>query len=204
MAVTRLADEIESRPPPRRRRAPAQARREILDAAAELLAEQPAHAVSVAAIMDRTTLSRKSFYVYFRDRAELIAALVRPLRVDADAALDQWRQADDPVAAGRAALLSAALTYRRHGAILRAVFWSSGDDPEVAAARSALTEPVVAVAEELMAALKTDVADPHGTATALVTMNVHRLLTLAPDASDADVRALVDTLATIWERVLNP
>jgi AcrR family transcriptional regulator len=204
VAVTRLADEGGSDLPRRRRRTPAQARREILDAAAELLTEQPAHAVSVAAIMDRTTLSRKSFYVYFRDRAELIAALVRPLRVEADAALDQWRQAEDPVAAGRAALLSAAHTYRRHGAILRAVFWSSGDDPEVAAARSALVEPVVAVAEELMAALKTDVADPHGTATALVTMNVHRLLTLAPDASDTDVRALVDTLATIWERVLNP
>jgi AcrR family transcriptional regulator len=65
--------------------------------------------------MDRTTLSRKSFYVYFRDRADLIGALVRPLRVDADAALDRWRGAEDPVAAGRAALLSAAQTYRRHG-----------------------------------------------------------------------------------------
>jgi AcrR family transcriptional regulator len=199
-----VADEGSSSHPRRRRRTPAQARREILDAAAELLAEQPAHAVNVAAIMDRTTLSRKSFYVYFRDRADLIAALVRPLRGDADAALDRWRQADDPVAAGRAALLSAAHTYRQHGAILRAVFWSSGDDPEVAAARSALIEPVVAIAEALMAALKTDVADPHATATALVTMNVHRLLTLTPDTSDADVRALVDTLATIWERVLNP
>jgi AcrR family transcriptional regulator len=100
-----------SGPRQRRRRAPAQARREILDAAAELLSEQPAHAVSVAGIMDRTTPSRK----YFRDRADLIGALVRPLRVDADAALDRWRGAEDPVAAGRAALLSAAQTYRRHG-----------------------------------------------------------------------------------------
>jgi AcrR family transcriptional regulator len=167
-----------------------------------LLAEQPAHAVSVAAIMDRTTLSRKSFYVYFRDRAELIGALVRPLRADADAALAQWGQAEDPVAAGRAALLSAAYTYRQHGAILRAVFWSSGNDPEMAAARSALIDPVVAVALAIIQAAETEVADPHGTATALVTMNVHRLLTLTPDTSDADLRALVDTLATIWERAI--
>jgi AcrR family transcriptional regulator len=167
-----------------------------------LLAEQSAHAVSVAAIMDRTTLSRKSFYVYFRDRSELIGALVRPLRVDADAALAQWRQAEDPVAAGRAALLSAAYTYRRHGAILRAVFWSSGNDPEVAAARSALIDPVVAVAEAIIDAANTALADSHGTATALVTMNVHRLLTLTPDTSDADLHALVDTLATIWERAV--
>jgi len=154
--------------------------------------------------MDRTTLSRKSFYVYFRDRAELIGALVRPLRVEADAALAQWRQAEDPVAAGREALLSAAYTYRQHGAILRAVFWSSGNDPEVAAARSALTDPVVAVAEAIIDAANSGFADSHGTATALVAMNVHRLLTLTPDTTDADLHALVDTLATIWERALYP
>ncbi|OBI91832.1 TetR family transcriptional regulator [Mycobacterium sp. 1245805.9] len=197
-----MARDQGSSPPRRRRRAPAEARGEILEAAAGLLAEQPAHAVSVSAIMDRTTLSRKSFYVYFRDRAELIGALVRPLRVEADAALAQWRQAEDPVAAGREALLSAAHTYRRHGAILRAVFWSSGDDPEVAAARSALIDPVIDVAEAIIDGANSNFGDPRGTATALVTMNVHRLLTLTPDASDAEVDALVDTLATIWERAL--
>ncbi len=152
--------------------------------------------------MDRTTLSRKSFYVYFRDRAELIAALVRPLRVDADAALQRWRAADDPVAAGRAALLTAAHTYRRHGAILRTVFWSSGDDPEVEAARSALIGPVVAVAEAIIDATKAELPDPRATATALVTMNIHQLLTLNPGTPDAELEALVDTLVTIWERVL--
>jgi AcrR family transcriptional regulator len=152
--------------------------------------------------MDRTTLSRKSFYVYFRDRAELIGALVRPLRAEADTALARWREAEDPVAAGREALLSAAHTYRRHGAILRAVFWSSGNDPEVAAARSALIDPVVAVAEAIIDAADSELADSRGAATALVTMNVHRLLTLTPETSDADMHALVDTLATIWERAL--
>lgn len=167
-----------------------------------MLAERPADAMTVAAIMDRTTLSRKSFYVYFRDRAELIGALVRPLRVEADGALARWRQAEDPIAAGREALLSAALTYRRHGAILRAVFWSSGNDPEVAAARAALVEPVVEVAEAIIDATDSGIADSRGAATALVTMNVHRLLTLTPDTSDAEMHALVDTLATIWERAL--
>ena len=49
------------------------------------------HEVTVLAIMSKTTLSRKSFYVYFRDRSELILALVRPLRAQADAALGQSR-----------------------------------------------------------------------------------------------------------------
>ncbi|WP_369803285.1 TetR/AcrR family transcriptional regulator [Mycobacterium sp. E2699] len=203
MAVTGVARDRGSGPP-RRRRAPAEARREILEAASGLVTEQPAHTVSVAAIMDRTTLSRKSFYVYFRDRAELIGALVRPLRAETDASLAQWRQAEDPVAAGREALLSAAHTYRRHGAILRAVFWSSDDDPEVAAARSALIDPVVEVAQAIIDASNSGLADSHGAATALVTMNVHRLLTLTPGTSDAEMHVLVDTLATIWERVLYP
>lgn len=187
----------------RRRRAPADARGEIVDAAKELLARRPAHTVSVAAVMARTTLSRKSFYVYFRDRSELLEALVRPLRADADAALERWRTADDPIAAGRAALASAARTYRRHGAILRAVFWSSGDDPDIAAARAGLIDPVVAVTETIIDRLGPDLPDRHQTAVALVTMNVHRMLALTPETSDTELDGLVDTLATIWERTLN-
>src|ERR671931_340355 len=72
--------------PKRRRRSRGEAEREILDAAAELLRERPLHEVSVSAIMERTTLSRKSFYVYFRDRYELLARLFRPLRRQLDEA----------------------------------------------------------------------------------------------------------------------
>jgi AcrR family transcriptional regulator len=203
MAVTGSVVGSHSPHRPRRRRAPADARAEIVTAAKELLAQQPAHAVSVAAVMAHTTLSRKSFYVYFRDRSELLEALVRPLRADAGAALDLWRSADDPIAAGRTALASAARTYRRHGAILRAVFWSSVDDPDIAAARAGLIDPVVAVAETIIDRLGPDLPDPHQTAVALVTMNVHRMLSLTPETSDTELDALVDTLATIWERTLN-
>jgi AcrR family transcriptional regulator len=203
MAVTGSVVGSHSPHRPRRRRAPADARAEIVAAAKELLAQQPAHAVSVAAVMAHTTLSRKSFYVYFRDRSELLEALVRPLRADAGAALDLWRSADDPIAAGRTALASAARTYRRHGAILRAVFWSSVDDPDIAAARAGLIDPVVAVAETIIDRLGPDLPDPHQTAVALVTMNVHRMLSLTPETSDTELDALVDTLATIWERTLN-
>jgi len=153
--------------------------------------------------MAHTTLSRKSFYVYFRDRSELLEALVRPLRADADAALERWRTADDPVAAGRTALASAARTYRRHSAILRAVFWSSVDDPDIEATRSALIDPVVAVAETIIDRIAPDLPDPHQTALALVTMNIHRMLSLTTETSDTELDALVNTLATIWERTIN-
>src|SRR4030088_1328211 len=66
---------------------PGRAARELL------LSERPAHELTVAAIMQATTLSRKSFYVCFRDRSDLITALVTPLRAQPDAALAPWRQA---------------------------------------------------------------------------------------------------------------
>nr|WP_133996494.1 TetR/AcrR family transcriptional regulator [Streptomyces sp. 846.5] len=191
---------------PRRRRAPEDARREILDAAADLIAERPIHEVTVLAIMERTTLSRKSFYVYFQDRSEVISALVGTLRTEADAALAIWREADDPVAAGRAALRSAAMTYREHGPALRAVFWSSAEEPDLAAVRRDLTAPVIEIAERTIARTVPAIAPQvaRAMAEALVTMNVHCLLGLQTDASDADVDMLVNTISTIWERTIFP
>ena len=158
------------------------------------------------AIMERTTLSRKSFYVYFRDRSELIIALVRPLRAGADAALAHWTGAADPVAAGRAALRAAAGMYREHGTILRALFWASAGDPELAAARRDLTEPVIDTAVRAISPVAAD-PDPQrlrATVLPLVTMNVHSLLALPSDATDTELDELVDTLASIWERATLP
>jgi AcrR family transcriptional regulator len=191
-----------TRPTQRRRRAPHDARQEILDAARQLIAERPMHEVTVLAIMERTTLSRKSFYVYFRDRSELIIALVRPLRAQADAALERWTDAADPVDAGRAALRAAASLYHEHGTIMRALFWASADDPDLAAARHGLTEPVIDTAMRVLRPIAAD-PDPQrlrATVDALVTMNVHSMLALPADATDGDLDQLVDTLATIWER----
>jgi AcrR family transcriptional regulator len=167
-----------------------------------LLAERPSGDVTVLAIMDRTTLSRKSFYVYFRDRADLLAALVGPLRADADRLLARWRESTDAIGAGRAALHGAALAYRQHGAVLRALAVASEQDPEAAAVWRGFIEPVVEVgAQKIRAAAPTGL-DPEATARALVTMNVHSLLTLRPDASGTEVDRLVETLSTIWERTI--
>jgi len=190
----------------RRRRTPQDARQEILDAARQLIAERPLNEVTVGAIMERTTLSRKSFYVYFRDRSELVIALVRPLRAQADAALANWAGAADAVRAGRAALRAAADLYRQHGTIMRALFWASADDPDLAAARHDLTEPVIDTAARVIGPIAAD-PDPQrlrATVRALVTMNVHSMLALPADATNADLDQLVDTLATIWERATLP
>jgi TetR/AcrR family transcriptional regulator, ethionamide resistance regulator len=190
----------------RRRRSPAEARQEILDAAGALLEEVRADEATVAAIMAKTTLSRKSFYVYFNDRAEMLASLVEPLRIDAQKTLAQWREAEDTVGAGRAALYSAALVYQHHGALLRALSEASQQDPEAARVWRAINDPVIEVAaqkiEEATAAGESKGLDAQATAMALVTMNVHFLLERLAGQPQADLESTVQTLTTIWERTI--
>jgi AcrR family transcriptional regulator len=192
--------------PRRRRRTPEEARAEILDAARELLAERPSHEATVVAIMQRTTLSRKSFYVYFRDRGELFATLVEPLRIEADATLARWRDATDIVAAGREALHSAALLYAHHGTVLRALATASDEDEEAARVWSEVTGSVVAVAAqkiaEATAAGESYGLDPERSARALVAMNVQYFFDRLVGVPDPPVEEVVATLATIWERTI--
>jgi AcrR family transcriptional regulator len=191
---------------PRRRRTPAQARAEILQAARELLEERPSEEVTVVAIMERTTLSRKSFYVYFRDRGDLFASLVEPLRVDADETLLRWREATDIVAAGRVALRSAALMYARHGTILRALANASHADEEAARVWREVVGSVVDVAAQKIAEATalgdSEGLDPQRSAQALVTMNVHYFLDEIAANPDPDIDAAVATLTRIWERTI--
>ena len=94
--------------------------------------------------------------------------------------------AADPAAAGRAALRAAAGMYRERGTILRALFWASAGDPELAAARHDLTEPVIDTAVRAISPIAAD-PDPQrlrATVRPLVTMNVHSLLALPSDATD--------------------
>lgn len=189
-------------PARRRRRTPDEARAEILAAARAVLDEHGAQGLNVADVMKRTTLSRKAFYVHFDDRTALLLGLLQPLRARADDALVAWDTTAPDPASGRAALDAAARMYREHGPALRAVFWSSADDPEVMAVRAQLARPILAAARQAVAAAPTPAADPEATATALATMNVHTLLEQAPGATDAELDRLTAALAEIWERTL--
>jgi AcrR family transcriptional regulator len=160
--------------------------------------------VTVSAIMSATTLSRKSFYVYFADRPALITALVAPMRAETDAAVEQWERAADPVAAGRRALHQAAMLYHRDGAVLKALAEASQRDPEAAAVWQGFTAPLVAVATaKIAAATSTNTGlDAEATARALVSMNVHYFLDRLVGAPASDIAPTVETLAVIWERTI--
>jgi len=158
------------------------------------------------AIMERTTLSRKSFYVYFRDRGDMFASLVEPLRADADETLARWREAEDIVTAGRIALRSAALLYARDGAILQALASASDSDEEAARVWGEVVGSIVEVAAqkiaEATAAGDSAGLDPERTARALVTMNVNYFFDEIVRKPDPDIDATVATLTAIWERVI--
>jgi AcrR family transcriptional regulator len=196
----------ESRPR-RRRRRPEEAEREILEAAEALLRERPSQEVTVMAVMARTTLSRKSFYGYFRDRHELIARLVAPLRHEIDArATELLAEPRDPREWVRPLLEEVARVYMEHGELLRALRESSGHDADAERAWREFTDPPIArLAERIRAetaAGKSAGLDPDATARALVTMNLGCFFEQLIGNPQADVDGLLDTLAEVWVRTI--
>ena len=193
--------------PPRRRRRPEEAEREILNAAAELLRERPSHEVTVKAVMERTTLSRKSFYVYFRDRHELIARLVAPLREEIDARAAEARAAHDDVRDwARAVFLDVARVYTRHGQLLRALRESSERDEDARRVWREFTDPPI---KETAALIRAETKAGRGraldadrTARALITMNLGCFFEQLIGRPRTDPKPLVETLVEIWMRTI--
>lgn len=192
--------------PRRRRRSPEEAEREILDAAQELLREGGGHGLTVAAIMERTTLSRKSFYVYFRDRHDLITRLVSPLRAELDE-LTRASVESGNSPTSRELLLVIARTYRKHGELFAALQQAAREDPEAAEAWRTFVEPPIAqIAEGMraggLAGEAPSLRDPEMAARALVGMNLQAFFGQLTGKPEADLDRVVDTLFELWQRAL--
>ena len=202
-----VARDRTAEPPSRRRRRREEAEQEILAAAEALLRERPSHEVTVMAVMERTTLSRKSFYVYFRGRHDLITRIVAPLRAELDARRARARASHHtPREKFRAAFLEIAHLYIAHGPLLRALRESSGYDEEAHRVWREFTDPAIAEYAALIRA-ETEAErsrglDPEATARALITMNLGCFFEQLVGNPSADPEPLVDTLAAIWTRTI--
>jgi TetR/AcrR family transcriptional regulator, ethionamide resistance regulator len=191
----------------RRRRRPEEAEQEILEAARELLSTRPTGEVTVGALMSATTLSRKSFYVYFDNRYDLLRRLVEPLREERDAiCAELWREGTSMATGGRAALLRLTELYATHGALLRALAEASSQDHEARRAWSEFIEPVI---EAHAAKIREETArgqiagiDPERTARALIGMNLQYFFDELVDNPDPDLASTAETLLVIWARAL--
>jgi AcrR family transcriptional regulator len=191
----------------RRRRRPEDAEREILDAAAELLSERPAGEVTVGAIMEATTLSRKSFYVYFDNRHDLLRRLVEPLAAERDAIIAPLLEPGVDMATGaREALVRLAELYTTHGRLLRSLAEASSEDDEARRAWRGFMEPVVEahaakIADEIERGRIRGI-DPEPTARALIGMNLQYFFDELVDSPNPEPAAAAETLLVVWQRAL--
>ena len=194
--------------PRRRRRTPEAAQREIIDAAESLLRERPFRELTVDEVMRRTELSRPSFYVYFRDRHELVLRVVQHLFQDFMGPSGEWLTDED---AGPDEVVIAMRgfveIYGERGHVLRALADAAADDPHVESAYLGLTESFIEliatkIEQEIVAGRAPETGDPREIATALVwTAERYMYLSFAPTATVAPETAAT-TLAIVFARTV--
>lgn len=193
--------------PRRRRRSPESAEREILDAAEAFLRDRPFRDLTVDEIMGRTTLSRPSFYVYFRDRHHLAVRLVEGIGAELFAMSERWLEgAGDPREDVRNALEGIGAVYAEHGLVLGAIADASGHDSDVETTYRGLilrfVDATTLRIEQDIAERHTPPLDARETARALVWMSERYLHEALGRRPTTPVETAVETLATIWVRAL--
>ena len=157
--------------------------------------------------MRRTGLSRPSFYVYFRDRHDLVLKVVEHIGGELFSMSERWYDGTgDGPAMVREAIDGVVGVFAAHGPVLRALSDAAADDQRVEAAYLALLQRFVDATarhiEEEVAAGRVLPLDPVPTATALTWMMERYLQLQLGRAADPPVESVTDTLTTIWSRVL--
>jgi AcrR family transcriptional regulator len=187
---------------PRRRRTPEVAEHEIVVAAEALLRERPFRELTVDEVMRRTELSRPSFYVYFRDRHQLVLRVVEHLGSQLLAISETWLDGGAGRAEARAALEGIVAVYEQHGPVLRALADAAADDRDVEAAYEALVTRFVDATARHVSGNRAGAAEPREVAAALVWMMERYLTQSLGREPRTPAPVVVDALATIWSRVL--
>ncbi|HYZ28923.1 MAG TPA: TetR/AcrR family transcriptional regulator [Thermoleophilaceae bacterium] len=189
----------------RRRRSPAEAEREILESAERFLRERPLRELTIDEVMAGTGLSRPAFYVYFRDRHDLILRLIGEIGSELFEMADKWLKGGDL----RGGVEGVVAVYAKHGPVLRAISDAAVDDPDVERAYHALVQRFIdATAEYIRNEQKGGRAEgmtARRTAAALVWMN-ERYLSMCLGGGNMTKqlkpREVADTLHQIWTRTL--
>jgi AcrR family transcriptional regulator len=178
-----------------------------VDAAEALLREKPFRELTVDDLMRRTGLSRPSFYVYFRDRHDLVLKVVEHIGGELFAMSERWYKGmGDGPALVRDAIDGVVGVFAEHGPVLRALADAAADDPRVEAAYTALLQRFVdATARHIeaeVAAGRILPLDPVQTATALTWMMERYLQLSLGRGPVVPVEQIAAALTTIWSRVL--
>lgn len=159
--------------------------------------------MTVDEVMRRTGLSRPSFYVYFRDRHELVLRVVAHLETELLTVANRWF---DSVGGGpdllREALAGFAKVYGDHAAVLRALADAAADDPDVEAAYGELIQRFVAATaahiEQEVAAGNLAGLDAAESAKALAWMTERYLYHAYGPVERVPRAKILETLSTMW------
>jgi AcrR family transcriptional regulator len=188
----------------RRRRSPAEAEREILESAERFLRKRPLRELTIDEVMAGTGLSRPAFYVYFRDRHDLVMRLITEIGSELFEMADKWLKGGEL----RPAVDGVVAVYAKHGPVLRAISDAAVDDPDVEQAYHNLVQRFIdATADHIRTEQKGGRAEgmtARRTAAALVWMNERYLSMCLGGGNSKQVRPreVADTLHQIWRRTL--
>jgi AcrR family transcriptional regulator len=174
----------------------------VLRATEELLEEGASFAeLGIERIATRAGISRTAFYFYFRDKRELLVRLTEEVNAQLMAAAETWWSGESDL---RTALHAIAALYRGHGALLRAVVEVSTYDEEVATFWRGMVGRFAEATRGRIEAEGAGVPDPTATAFALVWMVERTFYQQLVQREPVDTTALVDAMATIFERTVAP
>ena len=187
----------------RRRRSPAEAEREILESAERFLRSRPLRELTIDEVMAGTGLSRPAFYVYFRDRHDLVLRLIQEIGAELFEMADKWLKGGDL----RAGVEGVVDVYAQHGRVLRAISDASVDDPDVEQAYHALVHRFIdATTEHIRMEQRKDGRSSgmtaRRTASALVWMNERYLSICLGSEKPARPKDVAETLHQVWTRTL--
>lgn len=190
----------------RLRRSPEEARQEILEAAESALAELEFSELTVELLMERTGLTRSSFYHYFGGLEEVAMALFARVEDEIAGAVDDWLvgpPAEDPLAATTTHLVRLFEVWRRHASLLRAIQQAGARDAKAyerwrgRVVQGYVEKTADFIRREIARGL-CDAPDPGGLASALILMNTG-VATDQVSRPDRDPPERIGaTLARIW------
>jgi AcrR family transcriptional regulator len=184
------------------------AEQEIIDAAEALLHERPFRELTVDEVMRRTELSRPSFYVYFRDRHQLVLRVVEQIGGELFTMADRWFEGEgDGPELARSATEGIVAVFAEHGPVLRALADAAADDPDVESAYLGLVNSFrdlisKKIGEEMEAGRVDPATNASEVATALIWAAERYLyLSFAPGSSTAS-STVAETLCAVFTRTI--
>jgi AcrR family transcriptional regulator len=192
------------------RRSPEVARAEILEAAESLLRDQDWTALTVESVMERTGMTRSSFYHYFKTMDDLSLALFARVEAEISGAVDDWLDhgvQEDPELATVSRLSRMFDVWKEHAGLMRALEHGAGRGATAygqwrGRVVDGYIEKTTHFIEREVAQGRSDASDPRGLATALILMNVSVATDQALRRAPFSAERLGAVAARVWNAAI--